>query len=95
MNGGPSDLYQNAILTTGTAWAVTFDNLQDQFLSGFAMEVYLKTDPDHRLLFMPTEFFLTRDARGTSKLQIRFADQSASPLSSTAKPIVHLHYPAP
>ena len=88
----PIDLYATAVLTTGTAWEVNFSEVTDQFLSGFAMEIY--DIPQIRLPFFTTEIFLTRGVDDTSTLQIRFADKSAPPIPSTEKPTVHLHYPA-
>jgi len=78
------DLYATAVLTTGTAWEVIFPGMTDQFLSGFAMEVY--NIPEVRLPFFATEFFLTKETDGTSTLQIRFADKSNPPTKSNRAP---------
>jgi len=89
----PIDLYATAVHATGTAWQVVFNDLTDEVLSGFSFEVYI--NPQNRLPFFTTEFFLTKQQNGKSTLKMLFADRSNPPVPGTEKPTVHLHHPAP
>jgi hypothetical protein len=54
----------------GGVWAGTVNDLTDDFLSGFNMEVYV--NPQKRLPVLTSEYFLTRNLDGkTSTLSIR------------------------
>lgn len=91
----PKELLATAVHATGTAWQVVFqDDVTDEFLSGFSLEVYIT--PQQRLPFFTTEMFVTRQQSGnTSTIKILFDDRSNPPISPTQKPTVHLHHPAP
>ena len=87
---------QQAVWTTGTAWAVSFTGLTDGMLAGgFAIECYLI--PQYTIPFYITEFFVTKEAGGaTSTVQIRFADRSVpNPVPTNANVTVQIYLPAP
>lgn len=91
----PIVLREPAVCTTGTAWAVSFPKLTDQFLTGFAIQCYIFEQLP--LPFFVVEFFLRKDASGgTSTLEIRFQDKSLlKPVEPNSKVTVQLYYPAP